>query len=98
MAILRADGALKFDSQDYRQMAKVQDDIKQLLLREYAGNTEVALIIFALVRLAREFLYMYPGRMQTFLLQAVLPFLRSETKPEGAPKTPADRASQLLIH
>lgn len=97
MAVLRADD-LKFDGTAYRQMARVEHEVEQLLMREFAETTEVLLIVFALGRLARKFLRMYPPRMQQFALQALMPFLRGDTRPEGKPMSAEERAHSLLIH
>ena len=63
-------------------MMQIQERVDRLLAADYAGNTEAAIAMFALVRSARVLLQKYPERKRLELLQAVIPFLRGETKPE----------------
>lgn len=76
-----------FRTVDVDQMQRIELDIATVIAK-YRHNTEVAIIVFALVRVVRVLLSKYSDAFRTMLLKMVFQFLQ---QPEAARNDPAAR-------
>lgn len=68
---------LKFEQVDVEQMVRVQECVTAAVL-PYRQNTEAALVIFALVRVARTLLRLYAPDVQTVIREQMVKFLNAD--------------------
>lgn len=69
---------MNFDHADHDQMKRIQREVETTL--QPWQQTEAAIVAFALVRVARTFLRLYPERTrQVLLTEVVIPYLRGDT-------------------
>jgi hypothetical protein len=72
------------DRPESAQQMKRIDNVVATTVKPFRGTTETAIIVFALVRVARMLLNLYPPNVQKELLQDVIvPFLHGEHREEG---------------
>lgn len=78
-------------TEDVEHMERVQQDVLTVL-RKYQANTEAAILVFALVRLVRSLIGLYPKRStQVELRHACTTFLQS------GPTDRDDPAARLIL-
>lgn len=80
-----------YKSEHFEQMKRVQGDVVRVLL-PFREKTESALIVFALARIARTLLRLYPDDTRQVLTRAVIAFL------EGRTTSPDDPEAGLLAN
>jgi hypothetical protein len=75
---------LSAGSEDIEQMKRIETDVATLLLK-YRGTTEVAIVAFALVRIARALLSKYASPAKRDLLDVCGQFLNGDAIPTDDP-------------
>ena len=74
--------ALSFTNADAEQMKTIERALVATLL-PFKGNTEAALVVFALVRCARVMLRLYPEQTKKALLPIMTAYLEGKNQPPG---------------
>lgn len=68
----------KFTPEDVANMLALEQQLKVVITRTEHENLEPAVAIFAMMRLSRSMLEMYPDLARSALLSAIMPFLRND--------------------
>lgn len=76
--------ALTFTPDDRKQMERIERQVSDTL-RPYRQSTEGALVVFALLRIARVLLRLYPEPTQGQLIRLGVDFLEGQHAPRDAP-------------
>lgn len=74
-----------FKLEDFNEMKKVEQAVFGSLTPYRNGRTEGALVVIALLRVARMILRLYPEDTQRTLLPLLIAFLRGDEEMPGAP-------------
>lgn len=76
---------IKFDDETFRAMKEVEEVLTKAVM-PFREKTEAALVAFALIRMTRVLLRVYPVKVQKELMPVVLTYLQGGTKqPKGDP-------------
>lgn len=74
---------IKFDDETFRAMKEVEAVLTRAVM-PFREKTEAALVAFALIRMARVLVRVYPVKVQKDLLPAIMAYLQGSTiQPAG---------------
>lgn len=85
--------ALKFDAETMEQMKRVENTIAQALIPIRNSRIEGMIVVFALVRVARQLLVLYPKKARTQLVPVLTAFLEEK---KTAPGVVDDDAEKMI--
>ncbi len=77
---------LEFNAENLERMAHVQTLIERAVL-PFRENTEAAIVVFALIRVARFLLNLYPEKVRAELLEIISLYLKDEARVVEAPSS-----------
>lgn len=68
----------RFKPEDVADMLALEQQLKVIFERAEHQNLEPAVAIFAMMRLSRSMLEMYPDLARSAMISAIVPFLRND--------------------
>lgn len=77
----RTEVMMQFGAEELNQMKRVENAIATAIMPFKNSRTETGLIVFALIRVARVLLWLYPDKVQAQLVPVLVAFIEGKGEP-----------------